>query len=107
MKIISRLFAFLLFIFICFFVVINISNNITLETNFLSLQINVGCLILFCVIAGSLGTLLLSSSFNNSNKLKRQIDNEKLNCELESEKVKQLQAKINTLEAALKIATKK
>ncbi len=109
MKIILRLFAFSLFLLICIIVLANISNTITLETSFLSFQVNVGFLILMCVIAGSLGTLLFSTTVSNKDKLKKQIavDNEKLNCEIQSDKVKQLQAKINTLEEALKIATRK
>jgi len=109
MKIILRFFAFSLFLLICIIVLANISNTITLETSFLSLKVNVGFLILLCVIAGSLGTLLFSTTVSNKDKLKKQIaiDNEKLNREIESDKVKQLQAKINTLEEALKIATRK
>lgn len=109
MKIILRFFAFSLFLLICIIVLANISNTITLETSFLSLKVNVGFLILLCVIAGSLGTLLFSTTVSNKDKLKKQIaiENEKLSREIESDKVKQLQAKINTLEEALKIATKK
>lgn len=105
MKTILRLLALFLFLLICIIALLNISNTITIETSFLSLKVNIGFLILLSATASSLGTLLLSSSFNNKNRLKKQIESEKLSHQIESDKVKQLEAKINTLEEAIKIAT--
>lgn len=109
MKTILRFFSFTLTLLILVTVLFNITNTITLESNFFSFKANVGFLIFLSAIASSLATLLFSLSFGkqNKSKLKKQIENEKLNYELESEKVKQLEAKIKTLEEALKIATKK
>lgn len=109
MKTILRFFSFTLTLLILVTVLFNITNTITLESNFFSFKVNVGFLIFLSAIASSLATLLFSLSFGkqNKSKLKKQIENEKLNYELESEKVKQLEAKIKTLEEALKIATKK
>lgn len=93
-------------------VAFNITNSITLETPFISLKSNIGFLILFCAVLASLSTLLLIfpqgwSSTSEKNKIKKQFENTKLNYEIESEKVKQLELKIKTLEEALKAATKK
>lgn len=107
MKTILRFLALFLFLLICIIALVNISNTITIETSFLSLKVNIGFLILLSATASSLGTLFLSNSFNNKNKLKKQIKSEKLSYQIESDKVKQLEAKINTLEEALKIATNK
>ena len=89
----------------------NISNTITLETKFISLKANVGFLILSCSILSSLATLLLMPKglFLNSdiNKLKKQHEKSKLNHEIESDKVKQLEAKVNTLEEALRTVTQR
>lgn len=110
MKTITRFSSFLLLLLIAIIVILNISNTISLETSFFSLKVNLGFLILFCAIAGSFATILLTSSFSKTreekDKLKKQIHKEKLNYETESEKVKQLEAKINTLEEALKAATR-
>lgn len=108
MKIILRFTSLFLILFITIIVFVNISSSITLETNFLSLKANVGFLILLCTVLGSISILLLIFSFGISKdkKLKKQLENQKLEHEIESDKVKQLEAKIKTLEEALKIATK-
>lgn len=108
MKIILRFTSLFLILFITIVVFVNISSSITLETNFLSLKANVGFLILLCTVLGSISILLLIFSFGSSRdkKLKKQIENQKLEHEVEFDKVKQLEAKIKTLEEALKIATK-
>lgn len=102
----------LLSLLIAIIVLLNISNTIILETSFISLKANVGFLILFCSILGSLVTMSLGISLNwnsrtNENKVKKQIEKSKLNYEIESDRVKQLEAKINTLEEALRVAIKK
>ena len=112
MRLISQIFSFVIIVLILLVFFVNISNTITLETSFISLKANVGFLILSCSILSSLATLLFLISkgwFLNSdiNKLKRQHEKSKLNHELESDKVKQLEAKINTLEEALKAVTQK
>ena len=112
MKKIFRLFAFIFLLTIGVFVVFNITNSITLETPFISVKSNIGFLILFCAILSCLSTLLFifptgSSGNSEKNKIKKQFENTKLNYEIESDKVKQLEAKIKTLEEALKAATKR
>ncbi|MBI3591262.1 MAG: hypothetical protein HY094_07810 [Candidatus Melainabacteria bacterium] len=103
-------FSILLFIFLI--AISNISNAITIETVFLSLKVNVGFLILMCSVLTSFAMVLFNISASSSvaldkNNLKKQIENQKLKHELESDKVKQLEAKIYTLEEALKMVTKK
>ena len=110
MKTIYRFAAFLLFIFIAFAVLLNISNSIAIETAFFSIKVNVGFLILLCSLFGSISTLFFLFSFDNSlknNQLKKQLENHKINYEVESDKVRQLESKIKTLEEALRIATNK
>ena len=111
MKTVCRFISFVLILLVAVIVIFNVSNTITLETSFLSLKANVGFLIFFCAVIGGLSTILFLMSLNKSDKVenskfKRQFENTKLNYEIESEKVKQLEAKIKTLEEALKIATK-
>lgn len=108
MKTVFNLFSLLSFLLIALISLLNISNTITIENSFLSIRANVGFLILFCAMLSSIATLLFSmASRRDKNKLKNQIETTKLNYEIESDKVKQLEAKISTLEQALKIATKK
>ena len=112
MKTFLKFVSFSILLFILLIAVSNISNTMTIETNFLNLKVNVGFLILMCSVLSSLATILFNISFNNNakqdrNKLKKQVENEKLNYEVESDKLKQLEAKINTLEEALKMVTKK
>ncbi len=112
MKLNLKLVSIVIFLIIGLFVFLNISNTITFETAFLSLKASVGFFILFCVILSSIATLLFLISMNSTLKLskndfKRQLENSKLNHELESSKISQLEEKIKTLEEALKIATKK
>ncbi|GEM_PF-3072572 len=111
MKTVFRFLAIVLFLIIALIVLSNISNKISIETSFLSLKTNVGFLIFLCVILSNVGTVFLGLSFKwfsvTNKNLKKQVENTKLNYEVESEKVKQLEAKIKTLEEALKIATKK
>ena len=111
MKLVFRFISVMIFLAIGLFVLLNISNTIALETSFLSLRANVGFFILFCAILSSLATLLLLISMNSTPKLiknnfKKQLESAKLDHEIESSKVSQLEAKIKTLEEALKIATK-
>lgn len=109
MKSIFRFTSLLLLIIITVIVLVNISNTISLETSFFSLRANVGFLILLSAILGSVATMLLLLSISSRAKqkeMKRQLEKEKLNFEVESEKVKQLEAKVKTLEEAIKIATK-
>lgn len=110
MRTVYRFIGFLLFIVVSIIVLLNISNSIAIETIFFSIKVNVGFLILLCTILGSISTMLFLFSFNNSSKnkeLKKQLENQKINCEVESDKVKQLESKIKTLEEALRIATNK
>jgi cell division protein FtsB len=110
MKTIYRFLGFLLFIFIALAVLLNISNSIAIETAFFSIKVNVGFLILLCSLFGSIATLFFLFSFNSSSKnkqLKKQLESHKINYEVESDKVKQLESKIKTLEEALRIATNK
>lgn len=88
---------------------INISNSISIETSFLSLRVNIGFLIFFCSVLSALSLLLLLMSLNTKGKqnLKKQAENARLNYEIESDKVKQLEAKIKTLEEALKLSNRK
>lgn len=93
-------------------VLLNISNTITLENKFISLKANVGFLILFCSLLGSISTIFLTISFgwfgvSDKERFKKQANSAKLNYEIESDKVKQLEAKVKTLEEALRMATKK
>ena len=105
MKIIFRFISITIFLLIGLFVLFNISNTIALETSFLSLRANVGFFILFCAILSSLATLLLLISMKSSKSdFKKQFENAKLDHEIESGKVSQLEAKIKTLEEALKKA---
>ncbi len=106
MKPIFRFISITVFLVIGLFVLLNISNSIAIETSFLSLRANVGFLILFCVVLSVLGTLLflMSIGSNPARNIKKQIEYEKLGREIESIKVIQLEAKIKTLEEALKKA---
>lgn len=109
MKSVLRFLSLLLILVVVFFVLINISNTIALETSFFSVRSNVGFLILLCAVLGSIATLLFALSFSSGTKqkqLKKQLEKEKLDLEVEFERVKQLEAKIKTLEEALRIATK-
>ena len=106
MKTIYNFVAFVFLLLVALLVLCNVSNTISLETSFISLKANVGFLILSCSILSSIATILLLLSFSKSNKNKiKQLENTKLNYEIESNKVKQLEAKVKTLEEALKIAT--
>ena len=110
MRAFFRFVAFFLLAIVAGIVLFNISNSIAIETSFFSLRTNVGFLILFCSILGSLITLLLLFSFgvslkSSDSKFKKQIENAKLTSEIESDKVKQLEAKIKTLEEALRSIT--
>lgn len=109
MKTILRSFSVIVFLLILIIVLFNISNSITIETPFLSLKSNVGFLILLCVILSSLGTTLLRMSFfrSDKSKQKKQFEDIKLSYDVESDKVKQLEAKIKSLEEALKMTTSK
>ena len=106
MKAFLRLSSLFLIVLILILALFNISNIISIETGFLSLKVNVGLLILFCAIASSFATLSLINSSDKStldkNRLKKLLDSEKLNYEAESDRIKQLMAKIDTLEEALK-----
>ena len=112
MKTFYRFISFVLILLVVVIVIFNISNTITLETGFLSLKANVGFLIFFSAIISSVSTIFLEMSLGwfsktDKNKFKKQIENTKLNYEIESDKVKQLEAKVRTLEEALKMATRK
>ena len=107
MKIIFRFISITIFLVIGFFVFLNTSNTIVLEVSSLSLRTNVGFFVLLCVVLSSIATLLFLMSMNHTLKLtnpnfKKQLETAKLNHELESSKVSQLEAKIKTLEEALK-----
>lgn len=111
MKTVFRFLAIVLFLIIVLIVLFNIPNKISIETSFLSLKTNVGFLIFLCAIFSNIATVFLGLSlkgFSGTDKrLLKQVEHTKLNYEVESEKVKQLEAKITTLEEALKMATKK
>ncbi len=106
MKIIFRFVSTTIFLAIGLFVLLNISNTIALETSFLSLRANVGFFILLCAVLSSIATLLLLMSMNKSFGInaKKQLEDTKLGHEIESSKVSQLEAKIKTLEEAIKKA---
>lgn len=110
-----RAFLFLIGLMLCLLIfgvaAFNISNTVAIKSNFLNIEVNAGFLVFISGILGSIATLFFLASFVSfSNlgreKLKKQIDDAKLNYEIGSDKVKQLEAKIQTLEEALKIATK-
>ena len=109
MKILFKILSVFVFSLIGLFVFLNSSSTIAIEASFLSTRVNVGFLILLCVILSSLATLLFLMSMDlnlksNNMNIKKQIENVKLNHEIESAKVNQLEAKIKTLEEALKRA---
>ena len=106
MKPIFRFISITIFLAIGLFVLLNISNSIALETSFLSLRANVGFLILFCVVLSILATILFLMSIGSkpATNVKKQIEDAKLGREIEFTKVIQLEAKIKTLEEALKKA---
>lgn len=68
MKTLLRFISLLLSLLIAVIVLLNITNTITLENSFLSLRANVGFLILFCTILGSLVTIFLSISSRGTTK---------------------------------------
>ena len=111
MKTVSFLISFLFLTLIAVFVFANVSNLITFEIGPLLLKANVGFIIFFSVIVGSLTTVLLGLSLGWSKgkniSSKWQTENEKLRTDIESDKVNQLKAKIKTLEEALKTVTRK
>ncbi len=107
MKTITKVFSFLLLILITLIAFLNIANTITLETGIINFKVNVGILILLCSISSSLATLYFFKLPGSNVKLKKQTEYEKLSNEIETEKVKQLEAKIQTLEEALKISAKR
>ena len=111
MKAVFRFLSLVFFLLIVLIVLFNIPNKVSIETNFLSLKTNVGFLTFICAVFSNIGTVFLGISFGWFSKpdrsLKKQVENTKLNYEIESDKVKQLEAKIKTLEEALKIATQK
>ncbi len=105
MKKLLRFLSVLIFSIVGIFVLINTSNTIALDMGFLSLRANVGFFVLFCSVLSSLATFLLLMTVNLSSKtsnVKKQLENAKLTQEIESVKVSQLEAKIKTLEEALK-----
>ena len=111
MKAVFRFFSLFFSLLIILIVLLNISNTIAIETSFLTLKANVGFLNLSCTLLGSLITVLLLLSFgitvkSSESKLKKKFENAKLHHEIESDKMKQLEAKIKTLEEALRVATK-
>ena len=112
MKTISKFLSLIISVIIVLIFLVNISNTITLESSFLSVKANVGFLILACSVLSSLATVFYFISIGlflnpELSKYKKQVEKTKLNYELESDKVKQLEAKVNTLEEALKTMTKK
>ena len=110
MKIICRFISFALFLIVIIIAFLNSAGIINIETSFLSMKLNTGFLIFACSLVSCLSTLILFAphflSGFEKKKFKKQAEHAKLNYEIESEKVKQLEAKIKTLEEALKIATK-
>ena len=105
MKTIFRFISITIFLTIGLFVLFNISNTIALETSFLSFRANVGFLILLCSVLSGLATLLFLMSINKTKtNFKKQFEDIKLDHEIESGKVVQLEAKIRTLEEALRKA---
>ena len=107
MKLILRFISITIFLAIGLFVFLNVSNTIALETSFLSLRANVGFLILLCAILSILATLLflMSMGSKSATNVKKQIEDAKLGREIESLKINQLEAKIKTLEEALRRVT--
>lgn len=107
MRIVTFLFSLFLALVIGLLVVLNISNLIAMETIFGPIRGNVGLLILFSALLGSLITICLGIALSFSRqedkkKLKKERESAKLKQEIESDKVRQLEAKIKTLEEALK-----
>ena len=106
MKTILRSISIIIFLAIGLFVLLNISNTIALESSFLSMRANVGFFILLCAILSSIATLLFLMSITSAkSNFKKQFENAKLEHEIESGKVNQLEAKIKTLEEALRKIT--
>ena len=103
MKAFLRSSSFLLIFLILILALFNISNIISIETSFLSLKVNIGFLILLCAVGSSLATLMLAKSFRTPPGTNQK---EKLNSEIQSDKVKQLEEKIKTLEEALRMRIK-
>ena len=111
MRAISLLISLILTLAILAFVLLNVSNVITMENAFIQLKVNVGFLILFIALSGGIITICLGVAFGISSKsktkeLKKKVEDQKLKGEIESDRVKQLEAKIKTLEEALDMATK-
>ncbi len=111
MRVVFRFISIVLFLAIVLIVLFNIPNKLSIETSFFSLKTNVGFLILLCALLSNMGTVFLGLSLGwysrTDKRLKRQVEETKLGYEVESDKVKQLEAKIKTLEEALKMATQK
>lgn len=108
MKTILKSFSFAIMFFIGLTILLNLSNTIAIESSFISLRVNVGFLILFCSALSIVASMLFSMSSSlgqkiNNIQIKKQIETAKLTSEIESEKVKQLEAKIKTLEKALEM----
>ena len=109
MKTISILISTIFYLLIFWITYLNISNVISLESGPINIRVSVGGLIFLAAIMGSFATVftgIAQGLFVNKreNKLSKQVENVKLKHEIESDKVKQLEAKIKTLEEALKAA---
>ena len=106
MKVLSGLIAIFFAGIIGLIVYFNISNIITFEVGKEIIKANVGFLCLSSSILGafiSVFFLIFNGTLLNmkSKQIERKFENVKLKHEIESDKVKQLEAKIKTLEKAL------
>ena len=110
-----RAFLFLCGLVLCFLIFgiasLNISNTVSIESSFLNIKANAGFLIFTSGVFGCIATVFFLASFVSFSslgreKLKKQIDDAKLNYEIRSDKIKQLEEKIKTLEEALKTVTR-
>lgn len=110
MKLASFIISLLLLTLILGLYYIGTSEVILLNLNLFTINTTPGNLVLCSAILGSLFTILIFYSLgfffrSDKKKFAKQIDDLKLRSEGESEKTKQLEAKIKTLEEALKIAS--
>ena len=112
MKIVLKIISVIIFLLIISFGIMCLSSNSEVSTSLININLSTGIIIIFSFCIGLITAVLfyigntMSTSVDKT-KLKRQAENAKLNFEIESDKVKQLEAKIKTLEEALKTITSK
>lgn len=100
--------AFLLGAIVIVLTLLNINNYISIEVVSESIRVNVGFVILAAAVLSSLSTIFYVQSQGWSpmaKSLKGQVESAKLKHEVETDKVKQLEDKVKTLEKALETIT--